>query len=56
MWKNNGDTGGAEAKLNIENRPLAGEDIFGMLAELNEQCLALLAEQAGRFAPEFVGG
>ena len=51
MWKNNRESGGAEDKLNTENRPLAGEDIFGMLAELNEQCLALLAEQALRPVP-----
>jgi len=51
MWKNNGESGGAEGKLNSEDRPPAGEDIFGMLAELNEHCLALLAEQALRPVP-----
>jgi hypothetical protein len=46
MWNNTEEPGGSEGKSNILDRPLAGEDIFGMLAELNEQCLALLAEQA----------
>ncbi len=37
---------GHSAKHNSAPRPLAGEDLAGMLADLNEQCLALLAEQA----------
>ena len=48
MWQNNEETRGPDGKLNIATRPVAGEDIFGMLAELNERCLALLAEQALR--------
>ena len=43
MWKNQE---GHPVKLNNAERPLAGEDVAGMLADLNEQCLALLAEQA----------
>jgi hypothetical protein len=51
MWNNNEEGGGAQGKLNSVERPLAGEDVFGMLTELNEQCLALLAEQALRPIP-----
>ena len=51
MWKNNEAGGAGEGKLNSTERPLAGEDVLGMLAELNEQCLALLAEQALRPIP-----
>jgi hypothetical protein len=43
MWKNQE---GHSVKLNNAERPLAGEDVAGMLADLNEQCLALLADQA----------
>jgi len=43
MWKNQE---GHPVKLNNAERPLAGDDVAGMLADLNEQCLALLAEQA----------
>jgi len=48
MWKNNDEPVGLEGKLNSTGRPLAGEDIFGMLAACNEQCLMLLADQALR--------
>jgi hypothetical protein len=51
MWQNNEEPRSPDGKLNITARPVAGEDIFGMLAELNEQCLALLAEQAVRPVP-----
>jgi len=51
MWQNNEETRGPDGKLNIGSRPLAGDDIFGMLTELNVQCLALLAEQALRPTP-----
>lgn len=51
MWQNNEEPKSLDGKLNIGDRPVAGEDIFGMLTELNEQCLALLAEQALRPVP-----
>jgi hypothetical protein len=51
MWQNNEESRGPDGKLNIAARPVAGDDIFGMLTELNEQCLALLAEQAQRPIP-----
>lgn len=51
MWQNNEESRGSDGKLNIAERPLAGEDLFGMLTELNEQCLGLLAEQAQRPIP-----
>jgi hypothetical protein len=50
MWKNN-EEGGTEGKLNNVERPPAGDDVHGMLTELNEQCLALLTEQALRPIP-----
>ena len=48
MWKNNEESAGSEGKLNSTERPLAGDDIFGMLTTCNEQCLELLADQALR--------
>jgi len=51
MWQNNEAARGPDGKLNIATRPVAGADIFGMLAELNERCLELLAEQALRPVP-----
>lgn len=51
MWQNNEESRDPYGKHNIATRPVAGEDIFGMLAELNERCLALLTEQALRPMP-----
>jgi hypothetical protein len=48
MWIDNDESVGSEGKLNSAERPLAGDDIFGMLTQLNEECLALLADQALR--------
>lgn len=51
MWKDDAAGDGPRGKLNSRERPLAGEDVLGMLTELNEQCLALLADQALRPIP-----
>ena len=51
MWQDKEEPTGSDRKLNIAQRPPAGDDVFGMLTSLNERCLALLAEQALRPVP-----